>query len=257
MDRYLKLAEASLLNTILRDAISITKPLHRPGDLFKVKSEPARPLLRHESYIAYCGFCASHFLSLIQKLEHIRVFIDDGTITRRMKSQGINGYHTLLYNVENFIIRSQGLLERTLIFTDAVLDLGNDTQFITYNLIVNNGHVKHIRLHAPLKRLRKITEEHHQDRNEIVHHQEYMEDDLRRLEAYHIHYEASIRDMIPRKKAPILKAIKTATERKARIKWKKEADKFLEASYPVIEEVLSILAPVYVRAKEQFTPKTS
>ena len=257
MDRYLKLAEASLLNTILRDSASITKPLYRPGDIFKVKSEPVRPLLRHESYIAYCGFRAAHYLSFLQKLEQIRVFIDDGTITRRMKSQGINGYHTLLYNVENFIIRSQGLLERTLILTDAVLDLGNDPQFITYNLIVNNGHVKHIRLHATLKRLRKIAEEHHQDRNEIVHHQEYMQDDLRRLEAYHIHYEASLRDMIPRKRAAILKAVKVSTERKARTKWRNEADKFLHASYPIIEEVLSILTPVYKRAKEQFNPKTS
>ena len=124
---YKELAEKGLLNKILKNAMEKTGDLHKPGTFLKAHSEPKRSLTMLEAYLSHCGYCSANFFSYLVKIEQIGFFINDGTISRKNKKNGITGHQLLLYHIENFIIRTQGLIERTSILIDAILYLGNDS----------------------------------------------------------------------------------------------------------------------------------
>jgi len=247
---YQKFANEGLLIVMLKDAVSHIESLRKPGTFLKAHSEPKRLLTKWEAYVSHCGYCASHYLSYLQKIENIKIFIDDGTLTKKMKKNNINGYHTLSYNIENFIIRTQGLVERTMILIDAVLDLGNAAQFISYNLIRNNVHIKRLKLDSDLKRMKEVAEKYHYTRNSIIHEREFMDDDLRELEfEYLILGNRKLSEMDEREFRFMKKWVKE-DERKIRITWNMDVATYLKNIEPIIESILQKINPIYESFKQ-------
>jgi hypothetical protein len=103
-----------------------------------------------------------------------------------MKRSRITRQAHLLYCVENYIVRTQSLYDRLLKLIDAVFEIYNPTRRISHDLIVGNSHVRHSAIPDALKVLKKILDPYRHDRNTIVHERQFLEDDIRRLEAYTI-----------------------------------------------------------------------
>lgn len=241
---YMKLAEEGLLRQILDDSYNATRDLYKPGTRLKARPQPKRTLSRLEYYLSKCGYCSSNVISYIQKIEHIGLFIEDGTLPKKYKENDICSHEVLLYNIENFIIRTQGLQERLLCLIDAVLNLGNDSENISFNLIKNNSHVNFLSLDDDLTKIKKISKKYQYDRNGIVHERNYLDDEIGMLQLYsllsrHCLYqgdkEMSLEYNMEAK----------SNERQLRSKWKRNVIKFLEDIEPSVENILMKMQATY------------
>lgn len=245
--------EEGLLRKILGEAIQKTGDLHKPGTFLKARSDPKRSLTKLEAYLSHCGYCTANFLTCLAKIEQIKVFISDGTPTSKMKKTNVNGYHVLLYHIENFIIRTQGLLERVMILIDAVLYLGNDSQFICYNLIKNNSHIKKLKLDIDLKQFKKISQKYLHSRNRIIHEQDYITDDLRELEFWYLIYDNEIKEGNDSlRDLSFMKKDIRFNERKIRAKWENKVLTFISDINPVIANILNKMELSYESYKINF-----
>jgi len=249
---YKELAEKGLLSKILKDAVKKTGDLQKPGTVFKAHSEPKRPLTRLEAYLSHCGYCSANFLSYLAKIEQIGFFISDGTVSIKNKRNGINGHQLLSYHIENFIIRTQGLIERTSILIDAILYLGNDSQFMTYGLMKSNMHVKRISLDSELRKLKKGTQDFQHHRNEIIHARDYLDDDLRKLEGLYLAYEIWKKDGLQKERLKYMKLDIKYDERQIRLEWNKRVNGFIDKIKPIIEAILEKMEPVYEAYRKSF-----
>ena len=249
---YKELAEKGLLSKILKNAMEKTGDLHKPGTFLKAHSEPKRPLTRLEAYLSHCGYCSANFLSYLEKIEHIGFFISDGTISTKNKKNGINGHQILLYHIENFIIRTQGLIERTLILIDAILHLGNDSQFMTYDLIKSNMHVKRIGLDSELRKLKKVTRDFQYRRNQIIHARGYLDDSLRKLECLYLVYGIWEKEGLKKEELKYMKLDIKHDECQIRLDWNKRVNDFIDKIKPIIEAMLEKMEPMYKTYKKSF-----
>lgn len=247
---YVKLAEKGLLDRILKDAIKKTQGLHKPGTLAKVEPELKRPLTQLEAYLSNCGYCTAQLLSHLEKIELIGIFISDGTMSQKLKKNNITRNKVLVYNIENFIVTTRGLIDRLVILIDAILNLGNDSQFISYNLIKENSHVQKLKLDVHLKKLKKICEEYHYPRNQIIHQSQFVTDDIRRLEMYSLLSENQKINGIKDEKY----RFKTRFgERRIRAEWTKKVQQFTEQIAPEIEKILGKMESTYEAYKKRYS----
>ena len=138
-----------------------------------------------EFYILNCGSALSRLSSSLDKakmtiecLESSTDLIPDGTL-----------YTTdefIELAIENYIIRSSTIYDRCLIFTNKLLNLGIADESINHDLIVTNEHVKEYNLNGALKKIRKICMKHRVQRNRIVHHDRYKDEEFFNLSTLYI-----------------------------------------------------------------------
>lgn len=131
-------------------------------------------------YILACSKALSAILSCIDKARLSISFLDINhleVIATEDRSRG--DYIELL--VENTIIRVQSIYDRTLIFTNKLLDLGISNDSINHNLLVTNEKVKGYGLDTKLKEINKACKEYRTIRNTVIHHDRYSEEELDRL----------------------------------------------------------------------------
>jgi len=100
-----------------------------------------------------------------------------------MKKEGITKQNHLIYCIENYIIRTQSMYDRLLRLVDKVFELYNPSHMISHELITSNSHLLHSPILNKLKTLRKLIKKYYyDDRNRIIHEQQFLEDDIRALE---------------------------------------------------------------------------
>ncbi len=136
----------------------------------------------YQFYILKTGNSIAHLLETFRQLEDTILYLSSFSPSIRMKRAGINRHSYLLYTIENFIIRTSTLYDRSLKLVDAVFHLGNAPRECRYNTILNNIHVKRTGVPNRMRELRRVVDKHSQDRNLIVHHEEYQDSQLRELE---------------------------------------------------------------------------
>jgi hypothetical protein len=68
----------------------------------------------HEYYLIEVGRMLAHLTTCYEQMEHAVEFLSDFSYSKRMRERGIRRHHHLLYNVENYIIRTQALYDRLL-----------------------------------------------------------------------------------------------------------------------------------------------
>ena len=167
------------------NAIDISKNLYT-GSIVEAEPEYLRDPNEYEFYIMEVGHTLAHLLSLCEQLIHSGLFLTSFTPTNRMKEAGITRASHLQFNVENYIIRTQSFLDRVLKVVNAVFHLGLHPRNCRYSTITKNANVKITEIPPNLKKIRKIVDKYKQERNIVIHHESYQEDDLRKLEMFYL-----------------------------------------------------------------------
>jgi len=170
----------------LHYGVRILAVIEIPLTVLKTKAEYKRPPSEAEYYCLSVARTLSSVLTICQQLEHSVLYFSSFSPTPKMKKAGIVRQSHLLYCIENYIVRTQSMYDRLLRLVDRVYELYNPSHMISHELIISNSHVRHSSIPNKLKALRRIIKGYYRDRNMIIHEQQFLEDDLRELEAYTI-----------------------------------------------------------------------
>ncbi|NDY72839.1 hypothetical protein DO021_15160 [Desulfobacter hydrogenophilus] len=157
-------------NTITLDEES---PIFR----FKIKDGELELEAKNEldSYILSCGKSLGAVTSSMNKARLSLALLDAKYLDSIMDAEQSKSIYIEML-IENSIIRVQSIYDRTLIFTNKILNLGISNDSINHTLIVTNDHVKRFDLVNKLKAINKTCNEYRQIRNTVIHHDRYSED---------------------------------------------------------------------------------
>ncbi len=164
--------------------VRILAVIENQDTVLKVKAEYKRTPSKAEYYCISVAKTLCHILRICQQLEHCVLYFSSFSPTQKMKEAITTRQSHLLYCIENYIIRTQSMYDRLLVLIDTVFELYNPSHRISHELIISNLHVQHSSIPGKLKALRKVIKGYYRDRNMIIHEQQFLEDNLRELEAY-------------------------------------------------------------------------
>ena len=154
--------------------------------------------------------------------------------------------------VENSIIRAQSIYDRTLIFTNKILDLGISNESINHNLLVTNENVKRFGLEGKLKAINKTCNDYRLIRNTVIHHDRYTEEQLDQLtliiNADQLSKEAGGKQFIDPE------TLNAFTQAYLNAK-KEEFSKYLDDIESRLFELYDAILPVYFHYKENLRIK--
>ncbi|GAB4416852.1 MAG: hypothetical protein Kow002_02970 [Anaerolineales bacterium] len=167
------------------NAVKISQEL-QTDDISKVTADYIRAPNELEFYIINVGRTLAHLLSMCEQLVHAVLFLSAFSPTKRMKEARITRSTHLQYNIENYLIRTQSVHDRTLKLVNSVFHLGLQPRDCRHDTIAKNLHVKPTRIPGSLKNIRKLLLQYQQERNSVVHHEGYQDDKLRSLEMFYI-----------------------------------------------------------------------
>jgi hypothetical protein len=125
-------------------------------------------------------------LSCCQQLAHIPIFLTNYVETRKMVRAGITRHSAIVYHIENYIIRTQSLLDRMLKLIDAVFHLTNDPRNCRFDVIIHNVKVQVSDLPDSIKTFRKLLGRYSRVRNEVTHEHSLKDDALRGLDLLYL-----------------------------------------------------------------------
>jgi hypothetical protein len=185
MSKLQALFDHPFIEAVLTKGVAVQRLL---GDRSpaKVIPEYAREPDEHEYFLMSVGTSMAELLSLCRQLDQIPTLLANHRQTPAMDKADITRHSAIVYHLENYIIRTQGVLDRTLKLIDAVFHLTNHPKHCRYEVVSRNVKVSVSDVREPLKKLKNLLEKYGSIRNEIIHHHEMKEDALRRLEMYFI-----------------------------------------------------------------------
>ncbi|MDD5327792.1 MAG: Cthe_2314 family HEPN domain-containing protein [Phycisphaerae bacterium] len=160
--------------------------IEKPHSLLKAEAKLKRSPSKAEYYCLSVASSLAHILTICQQLEHSVLYFSSFSPTPKMKKAGIAKQNHLLYCIENYIVRTQSMYDRLLKLIDCVFELYNPSHRICHDLIMNNSHVQHSSIPNKLRKLRKSIKDYYYERNVIIHERQFLEDNIRKLEAYTI-----------------------------------------------------------------------
>jgi len=180
---YDNLLKHPFVEEVFKKGAEVTKEIGEPNG-FKVGAKLKRDPSEEEFYCLQVGHCLAHLLTVVQQMEHTILFMSNFSPSKKMKMAGVNRHTHLLWSIENYIVRTQSVYDRLLILVDRLFHIQNQPNRITHESIVTNTHISRTEIPAFLKPVKKSVKKYYNDRNTFVHQASYLEDELRRIEAY-------------------------------------------------------------------------
>ncbi len=153
---------------------------------FKINAEYKRDPSEEEFYCLQLGFCMAHLLTVVQQMDHTIYYMSNFSPTDSMKKAGINRSTHLLWSIENYIVRTQSVYDRLLILVDRLFHIHNQPNRISHESIVTNLHISRTTIPKALKPVKSSVKKYSHDRNTIIHEASYLDNELKRIEAYTI-----------------------------------------------------------------------
>lgn len=182
---FQELTSHKLTQTAFKKAVEVTSKL-QIGSIALVKAEFSREPDEYKFFVIEVGHTLAHLLSSCEQMMQAVIFLSAFSPTKKMKTHGITRSHHLQYNIENYLIRTQSIYDRILKLVNAVFHLGIAPHDCRHDTIARNLHVKVTDVPAKLQKLKKLLEKYRQDRNVVIHHESYQEDELRKIEMFHL-----------------------------------------------------------------------
>lgn len=182
MSQLAKLHGHPLVRSALAKGVEVDASLG--GSPSKLASNYDRKPDEHEYFLIDVAAAMANLLTLCQQLDQIPILIGSHRQASTMDKADINRHSLIVYHLENYIIRTQGLLDRVLKLVNSAFHLTNSPQNCRFTVVVQNVKVQVSDVDAPLKTLNKLLARYAGVRNEIVHHHSIKEDALRRLDMY-------------------------------------------------------------------------
>jgi hypothetical protein len=141
----------------------------------------------HEFFILNVGASISHLLTLCEHLRVTPILLTHYRTTRPMTKAGVTRNFHVMFHVEGYLIRVQGVLDRALKLINAAFHLCNSDRNCTEHILLKNTKVEHhTEVGTALKVLKKAVDRYRAERNEVVHAKHFMEQRLRYAEMYDI-----------------------------------------------------------------------
>ena len=82
------------------------------------------------------------------------------------------------FHIENYLIRSRGVYDRVLIFSNSLCDIQMSHDYIDHNSIITNKKIQDMGLKNALKGINRICGVYRDERNTIVHKDKYTDEHL-------------------------------------------------------------------------------
>jgi Cthe_2314-like HEPN len=137
----------------------------------------------YEFYVWRVASAHAALISSMGRLSQSVLFLSAYRETKALDAAKVTRTDHLLFGIENFIIWTQTIYDRVLRLVDAVFHLMNDEQSLNHELLLNNLRVRrNADVVSILKRVRKKARQYSQERNALVHHGTWQDDDARLLE---------------------------------------------------------------------------
>jgi len=136
----------------------------------------------HEFFLIGVAIAMAELLNCCHQLSQIPVLLANHRQTATMDKAGINRHSMMVYHIENYLIRTQSVLDRTVKLVDAAFHLLNAPRNCRYDVVIQNVKVQVSDIPEHIKKLRKLLVRYAGVRNEIIHHHSIKEDALRRLD---------------------------------------------------------------------------
>lgn len=191
---FSSLYEAEFVTEATRSAIQVQSSLVDRAPI-RVEPQYTSEPDEHEFYLLGVGKALVEVLTCCEHLQNIPAMLTSYRETASTKRVGINRQRHIVYHVESYIIRVQGLFDRVLKLLDSVFHLLNDPRNCRSHVVLKNAKVKHHQeVLASVKRLEKLLGKYAAKRNEVIHEASFQEDQLRMLEMYYIADAASRQD---------------------------------------------------------------
>jgi hypothetical protein len=150
----------------------------------RVVPEYTREPDEHEFFLIGVSFSLAEVLNCCHQLNHIPILLSNHRQTSAMDRAWINRHSLIVYHVENYLIRTQSLLDRVLKLVDAVFHLLNAPRHCRYEVVTQNVKVQVSDIPISMKALRKLLQRYSEVRSEIIHHHSIKEDRLRQLDMF-------------------------------------------------------------------------
>jgi len=158
------------------------------NDTFNEKQpfEQSRPYRADEDYVVSVLLAASEIITLCIQIDQATFYLKYFRNTPQLKKAGINRYKHILYNLENHLIRTQSLFDRLLVLVNNTYRIGNPPKNCREHVILSNTYLQGTKVLKLLNELNKIMNATRGERNRIIHHKSYNDEELRRLELYYL-----------------------------------------------------------------------
>ncbi len=242
---FAKLQILPFVNEVTRAAVQSQVELR---DRYPIRVQPhyERDPDEHEFYLLGVGKALVEVLTCCEHLQNIPLLLSNYHETPSMKRAGINRQRHIVFHIESYIIRVQGIFDRVLKLMDAVFHLLNDPKNCRPHIILKNVKVKH---HDPVlsavKKLEKLLDRYAAQRNEVIHAGSFQEDRLRVLEMYYVLENAE--RVEGKQPSRDYAGLKSEMSREIVTEKKKEFTAFNAELAACLIEVFAALAPCYTR----------
>jgi len=231
-----------------KDALEVDNLL---ADSTPFNIEPSYQRLpnEYEFYILRVGSSLASLLHLCQQLDQALFYMSNCRITQSMKNAEIDRPSHLIYNIENYLIRTQMLYDRVLQVVNAVAHLCNSEENCTHKIIIENLKVKQTSLPVLLKSLKKQLSKYIATRNQIIHHASYSDNNLRRLAfmSLNLRGNSKLMDSNP----DLVKDVPEFVNYLARDIVRDKKFEFTRFNTKIFKEVMSILDELQARYEEE------
>jgi len=184
-DTYDSLVKHTFVKEVNKKGMKIIGELRKPNSPI-IGADYNRDPSEDEFYCIEIGFYLTHLLAVVQQLEHTILYMSNFSPSGLMKNAGVNRSTHLIWSVENYIIRTQTVYDRLLVLTDRLFHIQNQPNQITHESIVTNKHISRTAIPKSLKQVRTAVKKYYHDRNTIIHEASYLDNELKRIEAYAI-----------------------------------------------------------------------
>jgi hypothetical protein len=253
MNELLNLAMHPFASRAMKKGVDAQRPLCR--SLASVEPDYIRDPDEHEFYLIGVGHQMAEVLSCCQQLAHIPIFLTNYSETRKMVRAGVTRHSAIVYHIENYVIRTQSLLDRMLKLVDAVFHLTNDPRNCRFDVILQNVKVQVSDLPDSIKAFRKLLGRYSRVRNEVAHEHSLKDEALRRLDLLYLverwesispkERDSNVRDLISENILEIL-----MTRRREFLAFNKEIGSSIAG-------IFDKLAPYYSREEKSLRLRSS
>jgi hypothetical protein len=239
---------------VLRRGEAASRPL---GDRSRASVVPdyTRDPDEHEFFLLRVAACLVEVLNCCHQLNQIPLYLANHRQTPAMKKATINRHSVIVYHIENYIIRTQSLLDRVLKLVDAVFHLLNNPRNCRFDVVIKNVKVEISDVPESIKSLRKLLGRYSAVRSEVIHEHSIKEDNLRILDLYFL--LERWQEIFPRSKRSNARELAQDMTREVLWKKKQEFSEFNKELAIAIAHIFEKLAPYFSREEQALKKRLS
>jgi hypothetical protein len=198
----------------------------------------------HEFFMLNVGASISHLLTLCEHLRVIPILLTNYRTTPSMTKMVVTRHTHVVFHIEGYLIRVQGVLDRALKLINAAFHLCNSDRNCTEHVLLKNAKVEHhAEVGVAFKALKKAVDRYRVERNEVVHAKHFMEQRLRHAELYDVVARSRELDGDPSAKDLMKASDELVRELASEKKWEFETFNVELARH--LKALFEALAPIY------------